>query len=63
MVSDREKALAMYQAMAQDKMAEWVAANPAPKAKLTSACPENIQGFCEQTARKSLTPLARIFRS
>ena len=29
-VSDREKALAMYQAMAQDKMAEWVAANPAP---------------------------------
>ena len=32
MVSDREKALAMYQAMAADKMAEWVAANPAPKA-------------------------------
>jgi anionic cell wall polymer biosynthesis LytR-Cps2A-Psr (LCP) family protein len=30
-VSDREKALAMYQAMAKDKMAEWVAANPAPK--------------------------------
>lgn len=27
-VSDREKALAMYQAMAGDKMAEWVAANP-----------------------------------
>jgi LCP family protein required for cell wall assembly len=27
-VSDREKALAMYQAMANDKMAEWVAANP-----------------------------------
>jgi LCP family protein required for cell wall assembly len=27
-VSDREKALAMYQAMASDKMAEWVAANP-----------------------------------
>jgi LCP family protein required for cell wall assembly len=31
-VSDRENALSMYQAMAQDKMAEWVAANPAPKA-------------------------------
>ncbi|HWG98022.1 MAG TPA: LCP family protein [Pilimelia sp.] len=30
-VSDREKALAMYQAMAKDKMAEWVAANPPPK--------------------------------
>jgi hypothetical protein len=27
-VSDREKALAMYQAMASDKMTEWVAANP-----------------------------------
>jgi hypothetical protein len=31
-VSDREKALSMYQAMAQDKMAEWVAANPPAKA-------------------------------
>jgi len=30
-VSDREKALAMYQAMAQDKMADWVAANPPGK--------------------------------
>jgi LCP family protein required for cell wall assembly len=27
-VSDREKALSMYQAMAGDKMAEWLAANP-----------------------------------
>jgi LCP family protein required for cell wall assembly len=27
-VSDREKALAMYQAMAGDRMAEWIAANP-----------------------------------
>ncbi|MDI5939961.1 LCP family protein, partial [Micromonospora sp. DH15] len=27
-VSDREKALAMYQAMTADKMAEWVKANP-----------------------------------
>ncbi|WP_326561783.1 LCP family protein [Micromonospora sp. NBC_01796] len=29
-VSDREKALAMYQAMAADKMAEWAQANGAP---------------------------------
>lgn len=28
-VSDREKALAMYEAMAADKMTEWMAANPA----------------------------------
>ena len=27
-VSDREKALAMYQAMSADKMADWVKANP-----------------------------------
>lgn len=31
-VSDREKALTMYQAMAQDKMGEWLAANPPEKA-------------------------------
>jgi hypothetical protein len=29
-VSDREKALAMYQAISADKMAEWVQANPQP---------------------------------
>ncbi|HEX6969179.1 MAG TPA: LCP family protein [Micromonosporaceae bacterium] len=32
-VSDREKAWAMYQAIAADRMAEWVAANPPPTAK------------------------------
>ena len=42
-VSDREKALALYKAMAADKMAEWMAANPAPKEVNTD--------FCEQTAR------------
>jgi hypothetical protein len=32
-ISDKEKALAMYEAMANDKMAEWATANasPAPK--------------------------------
>ena len=30
-VSDREKALALYKAMADDKMAEWIAANPVKK--------------------------------
>ncbi|MDI6099178.1 LCP family protein [Actinoplanes sp. NEAU-A12] len=30
-VSDREKALALYKAMAADKMAEWIAANPVKK--------------------------------
>jgi hypothetical protein len=30
-VSDREKALALYEAMAADKMSEWMAANEAGK--------------------------------
>jgi anionic cell wall polymer biosynthesis LytR-Cps2A-Psr (LCP) family protein len=30
-VSDREKALGLYEAMAADKMADWMAANPAKK--------------------------------
>ncbi|MEU4557393.1 LCP family protein [Actinoplanes sp. NPDC023936] len=30
-VSDREKALTLYKAMAEDKMAEWMAANPTKK--------------------------------
>ena len=30
-VSDREKALSLYKAMADDKMADWMAANPAKK--------------------------------
>ena len=32
-LSDREKALAMYQAIADDRMADWVAANPTPAGK------------------------------
>ncbi len=32
-VSDKEKALAMYEAMSSDKMAEWAAANASPPPK------------------------------
>lgn len=34
-LSDKEKAAAMYDAMAKDTMAQWVAANPKPSAKPT----------------------------